>query len=337
MSKIFYRSKNAAFAQTKLGAILLLLILLAACLPLFTQWGDAPFVLRFASRVVILALAATALNLIMGFGGLVSFGQALFLGLGAYGVAIPSHLGFENGFLHLALVMLASGVVGAMTGMIALRTSGLGFIMISLAFAEMFYYLFVGMKNFGGDDGLSILAGSRFFAATLANQTFLYLMALAILLVALLACHLLKNARFGMVLRGAAMNKMRMASLGYDVRRYQILAYVIAAMVTGIAGMLYANLMLYAAPSYLAWPMSGNLIMMVVIGGLGTSIGPLLGAILLLLGEEILQRTTEHWMFWLGAMILALALSGKTGLIDVMTAWRAIWQKAPLRLGQPGK
>ena len=307
---------------------------LALMVPWLSLFYESPFLLRFASRVLIFALAATALNFIMGYGGLVSFGHALFFGLGAYSVAIPASLGIENGLLQFGLDLMICAAIGWGVGMIALRTSGIGFIMISLAFAQMFYYVFVGLKNFGGDDGLSIHQGSQFLSISLAQSWPLYYTALGSLFLCILASSLIAKARFGMVLRGAAMNKPRLESLGYNVRKNQLIAFVVAAMVTGFAGLLYANLTLYAAPSYLAWPMSGDFIIIVVLGGLARAIGPFIGAVALLSAEELLQRQSEHWMFWLGAMIVVLALSGKGGIVDGFYAGLSAWRNFRLSLSR---
>ena len=303
----------------------------ALMVPWLSYFYESPFLLRFASRILIFAIAATALNFIMGYGGLVSFGHALFFGLGAYSVAIPASLGIENGFMQFGLGLTICAAIGYGVGLIALRTAGIGFIMISLAFAQMFYYVFVGLKNFGGDDGLSIAKASQFWSVNLAQSTHLYYTALGSLVLCILASSLIAKARFGMVLQGAAMNKPRLESLGYNVRKNQLIAFIVAAMVTGFAGLLYANLTLYAAPSYLAWPMSGDFIIIVVLGGLARSIGPFIGALALLSAEELLQRQSEHWMFWLGAMIVVLALSGKGGIVDGFYAALAGWRKFRLR------
>ncbi|NLC37436.1 MAG: ATP-binding cassette domain-containing protein, partial [Alcaligenaceae bacterium] len=278
------------------------------------------FTLALMSRIVILAIAAVALNLVLGYGGMVSFGHALFLGLGVYSAAIPAVHGVENVLAHLLIAVLACGLIGLITGAIALRTQGIAFIMITLAFAQMFYFVFVSLSPYGGDDGMRLAGGSQWAAIDLTNPTWLYATSLAILLLSLYGMRRLVSSRFGMVLQGSRINDTRMRALGFATARYRLAAYVISAMLCGVAGVLYANLTQFAAPSYMSWAMSGELIVMVVLGGMGSIMGPLYGAAALLLTEEALKSVTEHWMLILGPAIVAMAVLGRHGIAGLLAA-----------------
>ena len=295
-------------------AVSALLLGLLAFVPLFAMWADEPFAVTFFTRVLVFALAAISLNLILGFGGMVSFGHALYLGLGGYAVGILAHHGVDSGWMHLLVTLGCCVVVGLLTGIVSLRTSGIAFIMITLAFAQMFYFLFVSLRPYGGDDGLSIVARSRFGPLDLGDPTMLYVTALVLVLVALAFTHRLVHARFGMVLQGSRINERRMRALGFPTTRYRLLAYVIACVACGIAGLLNANLTGFVAPAYLAWTVSGELIVMVVLGGMGTVMGPLVGALALLLTEELLKGITEHWMMILGPLIVLVVLTARRGI-----------------------
>lgn len=292
-----------------------------ALLPLYAQASDQPFMITFTSRVLILALAALSLNLILGYGGMVSFGHALYLGLGAYGVGLLAHHGVDNGWLQLAVTVVACAAVGALTGWVSLRTSGIAFIMITLAFSQLFYFLFVSLKQYGGDDGLSITARSDFGLFHLGTPATLYYVALVLVTLSLLAVNRMVQAPFGMVLQGCRMNDRRMRALGFPTLRYRLSAYVLSCVVAGVAGLLYANLTGYASPAYLAWTISGELIVMVVIGGMGTVLGPLVGALALLGLEDILKAFTDRWMLILGPLIVLVALLARRGLYGFLLDW----------------
>jgi branched-chain amino acid transport system permease protein len=286
---------------------------LALVPPIAALIGE-PYYVTLFTRVVIFALAAVGLNLILGFGALVSFGHAMYIGIGAYAVGILSYHGIGNGWVQLAVALAVGAAVAIVIGLVCLRTSGMAFIMITLAFAQMFYFLAITLKQYGGDDGLTIGARSDFGLLTLTSNTVLYYVAFAALLVCLGVLHRLVNARFGMVLRGCRSNERRMAALGFPTLRYKLTAYVISALVCVVAGMLLANLAKFAAPSYMAWQASGDLIVMIVLGGMGTLFGPVAGAVALLIFEEILSGWTTHWMIVLGPAIVLIVLTAKKGI-----------------------
>ena len=238
----------------------------------------------------------------------------MYIGIGAYAVGILAFHGVGNGWVQLAAALAVGAVVAAVIGLICLRTSGMAFIMITLAFAQMFYFLAISLKQYGGDDGLTIAARSVFGLFSLASNTALYYFAFGLLVVCLIVFHRLVHSRFGMVLRGCRGNERRMAALGFPVLRYKLTAYVISALVCVVAGVLLANLAKFAAPSYMAWQASGDLIVMIVLGGMGTLIGPVAGAVALLIVEEILSGWTTHWMIVLGPVIVLIVLTAQRGI-----------------------
>ena len=307
----------------KAAHVWLVVAVLAALimLPVYTELSDQSYYLTLVSRMMIYGIAATALNLLIGYTGLVSFGHALFLGIGAYSVGIPAFNGIDNGWLQLLLVIAATGGVGALTGLVVLRTQGMAFIMITLAFAQMFYFLGVSLKEYGGDDGMSLPNRSVLAPLNLASDLQLYCLILALLIATLYFSWRLVNSRFGYVLRGIKSNERRMRALGFATERYMLAVYVISGIVTGIAGFLLANLSSYVSPSSSAWTVSGELVVMVILGGIGTVFGGALGALALLLIEELLTMATEHWMAILGLMIVAIALLAKNGIYGSLRRW----------------
>ena len=299
------------------------LLVLLALVPLYANLASEPFLMTFTSRVLVFAIAAISLNMILGYGGMVSFGHALYMGLGAYCVGIMASHGVANGWLQLGVTLLACALVGLLTGLISLRTTGIAFIMITLAFAQMFYYLFVSLKPYGGDDGMSLETRSSFALFDLSSPITLYYVALLVVVSALYVSARTVDARFGMVLRGCRLNERRMNALGFATTRYKLLAYVWSCMLCGVSGLLYANLTGFTSPAYLAWTVSGELIVMVVLGGMGTVFGPLVGALTLLLSEEILKAITDHWMAVLGPLIVLVVLLAKRGLYGFLLDWDA--------------
>ncbi len=292
---------------------LLLLVALAA-VPALAAAADQPFWIAFFARILIYAVAASALNLALGCGGLVSFGHALFLGVGAYAVGLSAHHGLASGWLHLGVALLAAALIGLVVGAISLRTSGMAFIMITLAFAQMGYFLLVSLKQYGGDDGLPVAATSRFGAFDLGSASAVYYAAWLVLVATTWWMARLRVAPFGMALRGARQNARRIDAIGLQARQLQLAAFVLSGMVCALAGVLLANLNAFVSPSTLAWTVSGELIVMVVIGGIGTVFGPLLGALVFLGLEEILKGLTEHWMAVFGPLIVLVALFGRRGI-----------------------
>jgi len=308
----------------------LAIFVLLALVPVWGYWMDQSFYVAFFARMIIYAIAALALNLALGYGGLISLGHALFFGLGAYSVALPSFYGIDSGWVHLLATIVACGIVGYITGAISLRTTGIGFIMITLAFAQMGYFLFVSLKQYGGDDGTSISNTSHFFGLDLGDTYTLYVAAFLVLALATWWMARVRVAPFGMVLRGARQNARRVNAVGFPARKYLLMSYVLSAMLCGVAGLLLANLTAFASPSTLSWVVSGDLVVMVVLGGIGTVFGPMLGAIAFLGLEEIMKSFTDHWMAIFGLAIVVIGLVGKTGLVGLLSSRGGVWRgKAP--------
>lgn len=299
--------------------ITVILIVLFLLVPVYSaQSGDAYALILFG-RVLVFALAAVGLNFALGYGGMVSLGHAMYMGIGAYTVAILSHHGFSNGILHLAMVTLITALVATPVGFVSLRTQGIAFIMITLAFAQMMFFVVVGLKQYGGDDGLTIAQLSGFGPLT-ANKTALYLSILVALGLALALFRRVIGSRFGLVLRATKINERRVRAIGTPPLGYRLLAYVLSAELCAIAGYFLANLTAYASPAYMAWTVSGELIVMVLLGGTGTLIGPVIGAAVFLLLEEGLKSLTDHWMLFMGLIIILIVLFLKDGLWGLLNS-----------------
>jgi branched-chain amino acid transport system permease protein len=301
--------------------MLFCLAALAAVPPVAAAVGE-PFYIQVFARVMIFAIAALSLDFILGYGGLVSFGHAAYLGIGAYAVGILAFHGVTNGFVHFAVALAASAAAAAAIGAVSLRTSGVYFIMITLAFAQMVFFLAVGLRQYGGDDGLSIARPSDFGAIDLAEPWTFYYFVLAFLALFLFLGSRAVRSRFGVLLRGVRSNERRMIALGFPTFRYKLAAFVIAGAVCGIGGALFANLTLFVSPSIMHWTRSGEIMMMVILGGIGTLIGPVFGAAAYLLLESVLSRWTEHWPAVLGPLLILIVLFSKSGLLGLLRTGR---------------
>jgi branched-chain amino acid transport system permease protein len=278
--------------------------------------GEA-FYIALATRILIFAIAATSLNLILGFGGMVSFGHAAFLGVGAYTVAILTQMGLTDAWLVWPVAMLVAGLFAFLIGAVSLRTQGVYFIMITLAFAQMMYYLLVSAKTYGGDDGMPLLTRSRIGMWDMSADTNFYYATLAVCVVTWVLIVRLLNARFGHVLQAIRDSEVRMQSLGYAVFRYKLCAFVLSGALAGLAGALLANQSGFVSPAMMQWSQSGMLMMMVILGGVGHLYGGVWGAIVFLLLEETLSHFTIHWQLGLGALLLAVVLLAPNGLTSV--------------------
>jgi len=301
-------------------SVLVLLALIA--LPFVANVFGEAFYIALATRILIFALAATSLNLILGFGGMVSFGHAAFLGVGAYTVVILSQMGVVDASVAWPTAMVVAGLFALLIGAVSLRTQGVYFIMITLAFAQMMYYLVVSFKAYGGDDGMSLPARSRIGFLDMSNDThFYYVTLLACVAVLVLIARVL-NARFGHVLQAIRENEVRMQSLGYAVFRYKLCAFIMSGALAGLAGALLANQSGFVSPAMMQWSQSGMLMMMVILGGVGHLFGGVWGAIVFLLLEETLSHFTIHWQLGLGALLLMVVLLLPNGLTSALTHLR---------------
>lgn len=292
---------------------------LLLALPLAAHAMGDTFYVGLATRVLVFALAASSLNLILGFGGMVSFGHAAFLGIGAYSVAILMQNGVATAWVAWPLAIALTALVSLLIGWISLRTQGVYFIMITLAFAQMLYYLVISLKAYGGDDGLSLAARSMVGGGMdLSNDVHLYYLSLGVLVMAVVLMARLLNARFGHTLQAIRENEVRMTALGFAVFRYKLAAFTLAGAVAGLAGVLFANVNGFVSPAMMQWGQSGMLMMMVILGGVGHLYGGVIGAIVFLLLEEFLSHYTMHWQLGLGAVLLAVVLFAPNGITSLL-------------------
>jgi len=318
-------------AVTPRKVVIAALLVGLALLPLYASLSGTPFLLTLFTRIIILAMAAVSLNLILGYGGMMSFGHAAYLGIGGYTVAILAFEGVQSGLVQWPAALAASALFALIVGALSLRTRGVYFIMITLAFAQMAYYLASGMARYGSDDGLSLDNRSEFGGLlNLSNKTTFYYVCLILLYASIYLVWRLTNSRFGMVLRGTRSNETRMLAIGFPTTRYKLAAFVIAGTMCGLAGALIANHTEFVSPAMMYWTRSGDLIVMVVLGGLRTLFGPVLGALALLFLEQFLPaiisaavrpfnpvnaaKAGEYWQIVLGPMLLLVVLFARGGI-----------------------
>ena len=305
--------------RSRRGVITLIALAALVAVPALSLAAGQPFYIDLFTRVMVFAIAALSLDLILGYGGMVSFGHAAYLGIGAYAVGILSFHGIGNGFVHFGVAIPASALTALVIGFISLRTSGVYFIMITLAFAQMLYFLAESLNLYGGDDGLNIARASSFGGAIdLGDPVERYYFVFAWLLAFLYLGHRLVQSRFGLLLQGVKSNERRMAAIGFRTFRYKLAAFVIAGTFCGIAGVLYANAVLFVSPSIMHWTRSGEIMMMVILGGMATLVGPVLGAALYLILESVLPRATEHWQAILGPILVLVVLFSRSGLMGLL-------------------
>jgi branched-chain amino acid transport system permease protein len=302
----------------------ILIFALLAIGPFAAQYGAEGYILSLLTRVMILAIAAVSLDLILGYGALVSFGHAAFLGIGAYAVGILSSHGIESAPLQFLVAVAGSALFALVTGAISLRTKGVYFIMITLAFGQMAFFLATSLSAYGGDDGLTLRGKSTVLGfAPFESGRATYYIAFVFLAAAYLLCRALVVSRFGRVLRGTKENPVRMQAMGYSPFRYQLAAYVIAGTLCGIAGFLLANLTDFVSPAYMTWQRSGELIIMVILGGLGSLHGAIVGAAAFIILEEVLSQITEHWKMIFGPMLILVVLFARGGILGLFRGGRS--------------
>ncbi len=305
------------------------LVALTAFPPIAEALGQTALV-SLATRVLIFGIAAASLNLALGYGGMISFGHAAFFGAGAYVVGILYHhhdqgapvLGLIPGtdqlLITLPAAMLVAGLLAAAIGALSLRTGGVQFIMITLAFAQMLFFLFVSLEAYGGDDGLIIRRTNAFFGLNLRDRATMYYLCLGIAAGFFFLLWRIVRSPFGFALAGIRQNEPRMAAIGLAPYRYKLAAFVLSGMGAGLAGALMANFLRFASPDMLHWTLSGELMIMVILGGVGTVFGPLLGALAFLALEATLAERTEHWQLGLGLVLLLVVLFTRGGLMALL-------------------
>jgi branched-chain amino acid transport system permease protein len=315
------------------GWVMMSVLLALALMPLL-PFSGAAFYQDLVNRLMILAIAALSLNLILGFGGMISFGHAAYLGIGAYCVGIPAYYDVYNGFIHFPLAIALAALFALVTGAICLRTKGVYFIMITMAFAQMVYFAFVSIEEYGGDDGLVINVRSKFAGVLdIGSSTGLYYLSFAALLLCLYLLQRIVNSRFGRVIEGCKDNERRMQAIGFNTYRYRLACYVISGAMCGFAGALLGNFTNFISPEMMSWTRSGELIFMVVLGGAGSLFGPVLGAAVFLLLEEFLADIIEfvcillpdgivatcpdfsrYWQLLFGILLILMVLFARGGI-----------------------
>lgn len=296
----------------------IVIFLILAAIPVLALIRSEDYLLSLFERLMIFAIAALSLDLLIGYGGLISFGHAAFVGLGAYAVGILSAHGVQDAVIALPVALLSSALFAYVTGVVCLRTKGVYFIMITLAFGQMVFFTASSLAPYGGDDGLTMaarntLGGFAFFR----SEGSLYYLIWGCLLGAYCFCRMLVGSRFGRVFRGAKENALRMETIGFNVYRFQLAAYVIAGMMAGLSGFLLANATEFVSPAYMSWQRSGDLIIMVILGGLGSLHGAIIGAGAYLLLEEWLSAFTEDWKVIFGPFLVLVVLFARGGLLGM--------------------
>ena len=311
-----------------------------ALFPIYTHFADLPFWNDVAMRIMLLGMAAMGLNLVLGYGGMVSFGHAAFIGIGAYCAGISQFYGITNGWAHVGFSIVICGFAGLLIGYLALRTSGIYFIMITLAFAQMLFFLFVSLEAYGGDDGMSI-DRADFGFIDLYDPLRLYFLIWVCLVIVGLVLMLIVRSRFGVTLRAIKSNESRVEAMGLSPLRFKMVGYVISAIICGIAGTLFASWQEYVSPDIMHWTRSGELMIIIILGGLGTLAGPLFGAIVFLLLEESLPLLlgavapayAENWMIIFGPLLIIVVLFGRGGLTGIIERLSVAWSNLDHKAG----
>jgi len=293
-------------------------VLLAITPPLSILAGEG-FLVLIATRAMVAGMAALALDLVLGVGGLIGFGHSAFIGIGAYAVGIAAMHGWSEGLAVFPLAILAAAAFALATGAVSLRTRGVYFIMITLAFGQMAYFTATSLSAYGGENGLTLQDRSTVAGADLLEGgTVFFYVVFILLLAAYLTCRMVVASRFGRVLRGCRQNPVRMQAIGIDPYRYQLVAYTMSGAIAGLAGALYANHSEFVSPALMSWHRSGELIVMVVLGGVGTLHGAIIGALAYFALEEVLAGVTEHWRIILGLLLVVIVLAGRGGLTAML-------------------
>ncbi len=302
----------------RVKAAIALFVVFALMPPLATLLND-PFYVLIGTRILAYAIAAMALDLILGYGAMVSFGHAAYLGFGTYAVAILQSYGVNDLVVQVLFAMGISAAFAFVTGAISLRTRGVYFIMITLAFGQMVYFFFISLSAYGGDDGVSLPQRSTVLGMDLLQSNYgLYYVTLGLLIAIFALCHRIVNSRFGRVLTGIRENRVRMEAIGFSPFRYQLTAFIISGCLTAIAGVLLANQAQFVSPAFMSWHRSGELIVMIVLGGVGTLTGPIAGAVAALLLEEWLGALSHNWPLFFGIFLVLVVLFSPRGIAGVL-------------------
>lgn len=308
------------------GLVNVALLALTLLAPLVAHLLGEAYYVNLATRIVLVAMAGVGLNLALGHGGMISFGHAAYFGMGGYVAGISAYHAFDGSLLMglpgsddmlviWAVALLACGLLALAIGAVSLRTSGVYFIMITLAFAQMVYYFANSWPSYGGQDGLPIYLRNGLPLIDSQDPLSFFLVCFALLLAAMAITARLMGSRFGAALTMARLNETRLATAGISPYPIRLTAFVISAMITGLAGALYADLNGFVSPAMLSWHFSGELMVIVILGGVGRLFGPLAGAIVYVLMETLLGGLTEYWLFFLGLVLLGVVLFARQGVI----------------------
>ena len=307
-------------AETLKSVVLpVILFAVLALVPLYAGAFDDRFLLLFVTRILVFAIVAVSLDFILGLGAMVSFGHAAYIGLGAYAVGILAEHDVWEAWISFPLALAAGGIFALVTGAISLKTRGVYFIMITLAFGQMAYYTATSLSAYGGDDGLTMWGRSEFFGTDLfSDDTSFYFLVLACLTGCYLLLRTFAASRFGRVLKGAKQSEARLEAMGIDPYRYRLAAFVIAGMIASLAGALMANQAEFVSPAYMSWHRSGELIVMVILGGLGSLHGAIIGTLVYMVLEEVLSGYWEHWRLLFGPFLILVVLYARGGILGVL-------------------
>jgi branched-chain amino acid transport system permease protein len=290
----------------------LLLLLLVSAIVLPPYFGT--YYIRFATQIAIYGMAALSIDLLLGYTGLITFGQAALFGVGAYAAGMLTVYGITDAFMVWPIAILVSMLVALAIGSLSLRTRGFQFIMVTLAFAQMVYYFAQSQRNWGGDDGFTIPQRNHVGPLSLADHTTFYYVVLVLLVLVAALAHRIVKSQFGMVIRGIRDNERRVAAIGFPPYPYKLVIFVIAGGIAGLAGALMANHAKFVSPATMSWQLSGELLAMVILGSANSLIGPILGAAFFLAFRDVLSDFTEHWMLFFGPLLVARVLLVKDGI-----------------------
>ena len=301
--------------------------------PIYAVIVEEPFTITLATRAVIFSLAAVGLNIALGLGGMVSLGHAVFFGLGGYTMGILSfHAqsyiplfewpilieGTKQMLVVWPLAMIISAIAAFVIGLLSLRTGGVYFIMITLAFGQMFFFFSISWSAYGGEDGLSIYVRNQFPLVNTLVPIQFYAICLAILMLALWINARLAKSSFGLALSAARQNTERVRNVGLDPTSIKLVAFVISGAITGLAGALFADLNRFVSPTMFSWQLSGEIMVFIIIGGIGRLYGPVLGAIIFVTLEHFLGGISEYWLVFLGLLLLLIVLFSRGGLVGLL-------------------
>ncbi len=303
-------------------------------IPLWALIMDEPFTITLMTRAVVFAIAAVGLNIALGLGGMVSFGHAVFFGLGGYAMGILAHHGqtftpvaewplFIEGTKSMPIIWLVALVVSSFAayiiGLLSLRTSGVYFIMITLAFGQMFFFFSISWSEYGGEDGLSIYVRNGFPGLNTLDPIQYYGLCFAILCAVLFFVSRVAKSPFGLALNASRQSQQRVETVGLNSTRLKLIAFVISGAITGLAGALFADLNRFVSPTMFSWQFSGEIIVFIIIGGVGRLFGPVVGALVFVALEHLLGGLSEFWHIYLGLLLLVIVLFGKGGIIGMVS------------------